>query len=134
MHKELEERSDWLSWTGLTQRKIAQAAGVSQSTVSENKTFLVKSAKLVREVGEGGLALVKDAEPSLWHSGDALLGFPKPDEVRAWWAGNDPTPPSPEGADRADHEPIITNKRTRRRVIGGQRQAIERLPIGKTAC
>jgi hypothetical protein len=29
---------------------------------------------------------------------------------------------------------IITKKRARRRVIGGQRQAIEGLPIGKTAC
>jgi hypothetical protein len=105
LEKALEDRSDWFSWTGLTQRKIAQAAGVSQSTVSDNKTFLVKSVKLVREVGDGGLALVKDAEPSWWHSGDALLGFPKPEEVRSWWGGDDPTPPSPEGTDHADHEP-----------------------------
>jgi hypothetical protein len=105
LQKEPVDGSDWLSWTGLSQRKIAQAAGVSQSTVSENKTFLVKSAKLVRPAGQGGLALVKDAEPSWWNTGDALLGFPKPDEVRSWWGGHDPTPSGPEGTDRADHEP-----------------------------
>jgi hypothetical protein len=123
LQKELEDRSAWLSWTGLTQHKIAQAAGVSQSTVSGNKTFLVKSAKLVREVGEGGLALVKDAEPSWWHSGDALLGFPKPEEVRAWWAGNDPTPPSPEGADRTDHEGDTALEAASEAVNGDRRDA-----------
>jgi DNA-binding Lrp family transcriptional regulator len=123
LQKELEDRSDWLSWTGLTQRKIAQAAGVSQSTVSENKTFLVKSAKLVREVGEGGLALVKDAEPSWWDTGDALLGFPKPEEVRSWWGGDDPPPPSPEGADRADHEPDTAPNAASEAVNGDRRDA-----------
>jgi transcriptional regulator with XRE-family HTH domain len=118
-----EDKSEWNVWVGLSQREIARAAGVSQSTVSENKTFLVKSAKLVREVGEGGLALVKDAEPSWWHSGDALLGFPKPDEVKAWWAGNDPTPPSPEGADRTDHEGDTALEAASEAVNGDRRDA-----------
>jgi hypothetical protein len=123
LEKALEDRSDWLSWTGLTQRKIAQAAGVSQSTVSENKTFLVKSVKLVREVGEGGLALVKDAEPSWWDSGDALLGFPEPDEVRSWWGGDDPPPSGPEGADRADHERDTAPNSASEAVNGDRRDA-----------
>ena len=123
LQKELEDRSDWLSWSGLTQRKIAEAAGVAQSTVSDNKTFLVKSVKLIREVGEGGLALIKDAEPSRWDSGDVLLGFPKPDEVRAWWGGDDPTPPSPEGADRADHEPDTAPNTASEAVNGDRRDA-----------
>jgi hypothetical protein len=123
LQKELEDTSDWHCWTGLTQRKIAEAAGVSQSTVSENKTFLVKSAKLVREVGEGGLALVKDAEPSWWDTGDALLGFPKPEEVRSWWGGDDPPPSGPEGADRADHEPDTSPNAASEAVNGDRRDA-----------
>ena len=123
LQKELEDRSDWLSWTGLTQRKIAQAAEVSQSTVSENKTFLVKSAKLVREVGEGGLALVKDAEPSWWDTGDALLGFPTPEAVRSWWGGDDPPPSGPEGTDRADHEPDTAANAASEAVNGDRRDA-----------
>jgi hypothetical protein len=130
LQKEREDTSDWPSWVGLTQRKIAQAAGVSQSTVSENKTFLVKSVKLVRETGEGGLALVKGAEPSWWDSGDALLGFPKPDEVRAWWGGNDPTPPNPEGGDRADHGPDTAPDNASEAVFGDRRDADQERELG----
>jgi hypothetical protein len=127
LQKGLEDRSDWHSWSGLSQRKIAQAAGVSQSTVSENKTFLFKSAKLVREAGEGGLALVKDAEPSWWDTGDALLGFPKPEAVRSWWGGDDPTPPSPEGTDHADHEGDTALKAASEAVNGDRRDADQSL-------
>ena len=123
LQEELEDSSDWPVWAGLTQRKIAEAAGVAQSTVSENKTFLHKSAKLVRPVGEGGLALVKHAEPSWWHTGDAMLGFPKPQAVRSWWGGDDPTPPSPEGTDRADHEPDTAPNAASEAANGDRRDA-----------
>ena len=123
LQKDLENSSDWPVWAGLTQRKIAQAAGVSQSTVSGNKTFLVMSAKLVREVGEGGLALVKDAEPSWWDTGDALLGFPKPEAVRSWWGGDDPPPSGPEGTDHADHEPDTAPNAASEAVNGNRRDA-----------
>ena len=123
LQKEFEDRRDWHSWTGLSQRKIAEAAGVSQSTVSDNKTFLVKSVKLVREVGEGGLALVKDAEPSWWDTGDALLGFPKPEAVRSWWGGDDPPPSGPEGTDHADHEPDTAPNAASEAVNGNRRDA-----------
>jgi transcriptional regulator with XRE-family HTH domain len=102
LQRDLECDEEWDAWKGLTQRKLAEKAGVSQSTVSENKTFLVKSAKFLRETREGGLALVEGAEPSWWEKGDALTGFPRPEEVRAWWSG-DTSPTTPEGADHADH-------------------------------
>jgi len=69
---------------GFTQREIAERAEVKQSTVSKQRTFLVTSAKLIRET-EYGLALVKGAEPSWWSNEEAMRGFPSPDEVRGWW-------------------------------------------------
>jgi DNA primase len=81
------------------QRWIAKGAGVSLSTVSDNKTFLVTSAKLLRE-GEHGLSLVEGAEPSWWTSGDLMKGLPTPQKVRSWWEGRDLLP---EGAERAEH-------------------------------
>jgi hypothetical protein len=98
-----ESVDEWDPWKGFTQRMLAKKAGVSQSTVSENKTFLVKSAKLLRETHEGGLILVDGADPSWWEKGDALDGFPRPEEVRSWWSG-DSYPPDPEGTDRAGHD------------------------------
>jgi hypothetical protein len=83
----------WASLKGFTQYQLAEKAGVSQSTVSDNKTFLVKSVKLLWEAHEGGLALVDGADPSWWEKGDALHGFPRPEEVRAWWSG-DSSPPA----------------------------------------
>jgi hypothetical protein len=65
-------------------RKIADAAGVHHSTVAEHKTYLTKSAKLLKEV-EGGLDLVSDAEPSWWRKDDLLVGFPRPELVGRWW-------------------------------------------------
>src|SRR5215212_1539558 len=77
---------------GFSQRTIAERAGVSQGTVSNNKTFLVMSAKLIRET-EGGLVLVADAEPSWWEGGNQLMvGLPTPEQVRSWWGNQDPPP------------------------------------------
>ena len=78
------ELSSQSTFDGFSLRKIADAAGVHHSTVAEHKTFLTKSAKLLKEV-EGGLDLVSGAEPSWWRKGDALVGFPRPEQVRRWW-------------------------------------------------
>jgi DNA primase len=88
---------------GFSQRKIAEKAGVSQGTVSNNRTFLVMSAKLLRET-EYGLTLVADAEPSWWEGGDQLMvGLPTPEQVWTWWGNQDPPP------DGANH-PNRTNR------------------------
>jgi transcriptional regulator with XRE-family HTH domain len=87
---ELKQESDLAE--GFSQRKVAQKAGVSVSTVSEHKTYLTKSVKLLREADEGGLTLVADAEPSWWEKGDLLVGFPRPEQVRVWWEEQGPTP------------------------------------------
>ena len=75
---------------GFTQREIAKAAGVGLSTISENKTFLVTSAKLLKE-GDDGLALVEGADPP---GGRARPdeGSPTPEQVRRWWESKDPPP------------------------------------------
>jgi len=78
------ELSSQSTFDGFSLRKIADAAGVHHSTVAEHKTYLTKSAKLLREV-EGGLDLVSDAEPSWWRKDDLLVGFPRPEQVRHWW-------------------------------------------------
>jgi hypothetical protein len=80
------ELSSQSTFDGFSLRKIADAAGVHHSTVAEHKTFLTKSVKLLKEV-EGGLDLVSGAEPSWWRKGDALVGFPRPEQVRRWWEG-----------------------------------------------
>jgi DNA primase len=77
---------------GFRQREIASAAGVALSTVSDNKTFLVTSAKLMKE-SDDGLALVEGADPSWWESGELLGGLPTPTQVRSWWQQKDPDPP-----------------------------------------
>jgi hypothetical protein len=82
----VHELSSQSTFDGFSLRKIADAAGVHHSTVAEHKTYLTKSAKLLREV-EGGLDLVSGAEPSWWRKGDALVGFPRPEQVRRWWEG-----------------------------------------------
>ena len=74
---------------GFPQRRIAEKAGVKQGTVSKNKTFLVTSAKLVRET-DHGLALVDGAERSWWTEADLLNGFPSPETVRQWWGEEEP--------------------------------------------
>lgn len=86
---------------GYSLRKIAEEAGVHHSTVAEHKTYLTKSVRLLREAEGGGLDLVADAEPSWWRKGDALVGFPRPEQVRRWWEGG--VASAPESARQARH-------------------------------
>ncbi len=81
-----EENGDTTDWFGFSQRKIADRAGVAQSTISDNKTYLVKSVKFMTETADGKLNIVDGADPSWWERGDALDGFPKPEQVKVWWA------------------------------------------------
>jgi len=86
---------------GFRQREIAQSAGVALSTVSDNKTFLVMSAKLMKE-SDDGLALIEGADPSWWATGDMMRGLPTPAQVRTWWEERDTDPSeSAEHAERA---------------------------------
>jgi hypothetical protein len=102
---------------GFSQREIARGAGISQSTLSDNKTFLVMSAKMIRET-DHGLALVGGADPSWWAADEAdmLKGIPTPAKVRSWWEDRDPDPEGstdpPETADHADHADHSTNDRS----------------------
>jgi hypothetical protein len=73
---------------GFSQRKIAEKSGIPQSTISDNRSFLVMSLRWVWEPEGGGLALVHDVEPSDWEKGDVLVGFPRPEEVKEWWGGS----------------------------------------------
>jgi hypothetical protein len=75
---------------GFSLRKIAEKAGVHHSTVAEHKTYLTRSAKLLREADEGGLDLVAGAEPSWWRKADLLIGFPRPEQVWRWWEESSP--------------------------------------------
>jgi DNA primase len=93
LHQEFPNRA------GFTQREIKAGAKVSQSVISDNKTFLVTSAKLMKET-DAGLALVEGAEPSWWAEGDLMKGLPTPEKVRSWREDRDPPP---EGGDHADH-------------------------------
>ena len=72
------------TFDGYSLREIAKRAGVHHSTVAEHKTYLTRSAKLLRET-EAGLDLVTGAEPSWWRKGDLLVGLPRPEQVRRWW-------------------------------------------------
>jgi hypothetical protein len=90
---ELKQEDD--SAGGFSQRKIGDKAGVHHSTVGDNKAFLTKSAKLLREAEDGLLTLVADAEPSWWRKSDLLLGFPRPEQVWGWWREKG-SPPAPK--------------------------------------
>ena len=79
---DLEEENPTRS--GFTTREIASLAKCSPQTVSNNKTFLVTSAKMIKE-SEDGLALVHGAEPSWWAEGDLTKGLPTPEKVESWW-------------------------------------------------
>jgi hypothetical protein len=102
---------------GFTQREIAKEGKdvpseqrVSQGSISNNKTFLITSAKLMKET-EDGLALIEGAEPSWWSQDGIMKGLPTPEQVRAWWEDSDPDPDSPpKGANRANH--LITEDET----------------------
>jgi len=90
---------------GFVYREIAAEAEVSISTLSDNKTFLVTSAKFLRE-GDDGLSLVEGAEPAWWEDEDLTKGLPTPDKVRAWWdecgpgGGGGTSPHPPETAEQ----------------------------------
>jgi hypothetical protein len=102
---------------GFAQREIAKEGKdvpsderVSQGSISNNKTFLITSAKLIKET-EHGLALVEGAEPSWWSQDGITTGLPTPEQVRTWWEGSDHDPdPPPKGANRANH--LITEDKT----------------------
>jgi hypothetical protein len=102
---------------GFTQREIAKEGKdvsseqrVSQASISNNKTFLITSAKLIKET-EDGLALVEGGEPLWWSQDGIMTGLPTPEQVRSWWEDSDPDPDSPpKGADRANH--LITEDET----------------------
>jgi hypothetical protein len=96
-------RQEFPNREGFPQREIAKAARVSLGTISNNKTFLATSVKLIKET-EHGLALVEGAEPSWWEGGDKIMtGLPTPEQVRAWWQGHDPPPGGAEHAEHAEH-------------------------------
>jgi hypothetical protein len=85
-----EEVDKW----GFSQRAVAAAAGVPQSTVGDNKTFLVMSAKLLQDT-DHGLLLASGADPSWWEEGDLMKGLPTPKQVRKWWEEKGLPPPEP---------------------------------------
>jgi hypothetical protein len=95
------------SFDGFSLRKIADKAGVHHSTVAEHKTYLTKSAKLLKEV-EGGLDLVSDAEPSWWRKDDLLVGFPRPEQVNRWWQERETS--SSESARQTRHPNDVAQK------------------------
>jgi hypothetical protein len=82
-----DEKRGKLRNAGFSFRKIGEEAGISHETVRKQRAFLVSSVGLLRDHEEGGLSLVKDAEPSWWEDYEILEGFPKPDEVATWWKG-----------------------------------------------
>jgi hypothetical protein len=122
---ELEGENDLAE--GFSQRKIAAKADVSVSTVSDHKTYLTKSVKLLREADEG-LALVADAEPSWWEKEDLLLGFPRPEQVRAWWEEAHPAS-APETAERAE-QGTDEAQNALGNAENGVRRSAEHLPNG----
>jgi len=87
LHREFGSRE------GFTHREIASGAEVSPQTVSNNRMFLARSAKLIKE-NDAGLALVEGTEPSWWATGDIMAGLPTPEKVRSWWEDAPPDPPS----------------------------------------
>jgi hypothetical protein len=103
LQKADEDQPSWVtreySWS---QREIEKRTGVPQSTISGQKTFLTKSLKLVVEDYGGKLKLADDVDPSLWKTDDALDGFPRPEQVRSWWDGDD-EPQDPETPGRPGH-------------------------------
>ena len=123
-----EQESSGFDSGGFSQRALAVAAGVSQSTVAENKTFLVMSAKLMLDT-ENGLKLVKGAEPSWWEGGDLMKGLPTPKQVWQWWEENPPDPPKPaDQADQADH-PAQENHKADAYAESGDRHPADHSPI-----
>ena len=92
---ELKQEAD--ATDGFSHRKIAERARTHHSTISEHRTYLTKSAKLLRETESGMLDLVADAEPSWWNDDDLLEGFPHPEKVWRWWEEKESQPNSESG-------------------------------------
>jgi hypothetical protein len=89
------------SWS---QREIQRRTGVAQSTISAQKSYLVKSLKLLSEDYDGKLRLAEDADPSWWRKEGVLDGLPMPKQVWTWWNGED-DPPDPGTPDRPGQPP-----------------------------
>jgi DNA primase len=117
LHKDHSDRE------GFTQREISTGAGVSLSTVSDNKKFLVTSAKLLKETG-GGLALVEGADPSWWATAEMMKGLPSPEQVRSWWERGGPPP---EGAEHDEHD-TSAGRNTHNYPANGVRHPAEQEP------
>jgi DNA primase len=121
---------------GFSQREISAGGDFSQSTLSDNKTFLAMSAKMIRET-DHGLALVPGADPSWWalDENDMMKGLPTPAKVRSWWDDRGPDPegsPDPaESADHADHADQGDQDRPEAHFHAGSgdRQGADRSPI-----
>jgi hypothetical protein len=102
--QEADKHTDYFRDNSWSQREIARRTGVAQSTISAQKSYLVKSVKLLVEDYDGKLGLAKDADPSWWRKEGVLDGLPKPKQVWAWWNGED-DPPDPGTPGRPDHPP-----------------------------
>lgn len=100
--KEEADSSERFIQDGFSQRKIAERANLHHSTVQEQRTFLTRSVKLLRETEGSALALVADAEPSWWSKGEVLAGFPRPGQVADWYGGSNSST-SPESARQPRH-------------------------------
>lgn len=109
--REEADSSDRFVSDGFSQRKIAERAHLHHSTVQEQRTFLTKSVKLLRETEGGALALVADAEPSWWSKGEVLAGFPRPEQVRDWYEGraSGEESTSPESARQPRHPDDVSH-------------------------
>jgi len=106
---------------GFRQRDVAEKAGVSLGAVSKNKTFLVTSAKLMRET-EDGFSLVEGADPSWWSTEDLSTGLPTPEMVRTWWENRDPDPDPPKNGEHAPEHDSDADTYGENGVHGGGEQ------------
>jgi hypothetical protein len=104
LHQEYEYRTDFFRDNSWSQREIERRTGVPQSTISAQKSYLVKSVKLLVEDHDGKLGLAKDADPSWWRKEGVLDGLPKPKQVWAWWRAQH-DPPDPGTPDRPGYPP-----------------------------
>src|SRR5215208_702846 len=69
---------------GFTTREIGAGAKCSPQTVSNHKTFLITSVKMLRET-EHGLALPHGADPSWWQATELTKGLPSPEKAHEYW-------------------------------------------------
>jgi hypothetical protein len=80
LHQE-DEHKDYFRDKSWSQREIERRTGVPQSTISAQKSYLVKSLKILVEDYDGKLRLADDADPSWWRKDGVLDGLPKPKQV-----------------------------------------------------